>query len=274
MKEDEVYRKYRDDEIAVLTNNPVTVPMLKTVLKCPIDPDGWRDISRNEKQILMDISMMYDSTRLPSVSKVLQATQSPLNQIILAKWKRKMTQKLGKEGFAEYMHKISSEGTAFHDYVERYLKENFVDAEPSGPTKSVHAVLQKVSGVHGTEFMTTHPVLSYLGKTDCVALYQNNLCVIDWKLSSKKKETLKECYDDPFQVAAYAGAFNATCGDSKISNAVIVKAYRDGSPANVHFMNEFVLGFYWEGWVRRLARYHVQVFNTKQTEGQVKVVDM
>lgn len=270
-----VYPKFREDEMAVLTNNPVTVPMLKTIMKCPVDPEEWHEISREDKKILLDVSRMYESTKIPSVTKVLQSTQSPLNQIILARWKRKMTEQLGKEGFAEYMRKITGEGTSFHNSVENYLKETPIDVVPAGPWKSIHQVLEKVNDVYGTEFITTHPLLSYLGKTDCVALYENKLCVFDWKLSSKKKETLKKCFDDPYQVAAYAGAFNASCADTKkISNAVIVKAYRDGSPADVHFMNEFVLGFYWEGWIRRLARYHVQVFNAQQVDRRVKVSDL
>jgi len=35
-------------------------------------------------------------------------------------------------------------------------------------------------------------------------------CLIDWKTSQKRRYTLKDCYDDPTQVAAYTGAVNCS----------------------------------------------------------------
>ena len=39
-------------------------------------------------------------------------------------------------------------------------------------------------------------------------LSRGELCLIDWKTSRKQKPTLKDCFDYPLQVVAYAGAVN------------------------------------------------------------------
>ena len=37
---------------------------------------------------------------------------------------------------------------------------------------------------------------------------RGDLCVIDWKTSKRRKSSLRFTYDNPLQLAAYAGALN------------------------------------------------------------------
>ena len=40
-------------------------------------------------------------------------------------------------------------------------------------------------------------------------LFRDTICLIDWKTSKKQKASLRYTYDNPLQVAAYLGAYNA-----------------------------------------------------------------
>jgi hypothetical protein len=42
------------------------------------------------------------TTRLPSVTKILKATQSPESKLALERWEKQMISQLGPDGFAKY----------------------------------------------------------------------------------------------------------------------------------------------------------------------------
>ncbi len=78
----------------------------------------------------------------------------------------------------------------------------------SNQLKSMLPVLVKVELVAAIESGVVYDLLSYAGTCDCIAVYEGQLCIFDWKTSKKKKKSLKSCHDYPVQLAAYAGAVN------------------------------------------------------------------
>ncbi|XP_056291505.1 mitochondrial genome maintenance exonuclease 1 [Pseudoliparis swirei] len=206
-----------------------------------------------------------DTPLVPSVTRILQETLSPSQIFYLERWKKKMTAELGEEGFKEYSQNLFRQGKLFHSAVEDILtscatRENTNPPETSeyppevqGYLESISHVLNDVRAVRATESTVHHDTLNYLGILDCVARYRGVLCVIDWKTSEKPKPFLSNTYDNPVQVAAYAGALNNDANYKyQVEHGLIVVAYKDGSPAHAHQLSSELMLEYWNTWLIRL----------------------
>uniref|UniRef100_A0A8C4GDB4 Mitochondrial genome maintenance exonuclease 1 n=1 Tax=Dicentrarchus labrax TaxID=13489 RepID=A0A8C4GDB4_DICLA len=152
------------------------------------------------------------------------------------------------------------EAKTLHPFL--HCEETLETEEPeSGPPTriSISHVLEDVSAVRAIESTVQHETLNYLGVADCVARYRGVLCVIDWKTSEKPKPYLRNTYDNPIQVAAYAGALNSD-GNYKyqVENGLIVVAYKDGSPGHAHELSSELMSEYWNAWLLRLQEFTEQ----------------
>ncbi|XP_050932837.1 mitochondrial genome maintenance exonuclease 1 isoform X2 [Lates calcarifer] len=208
---------------------------------------------------------------VPSVTRILQQTLSPEQIFYLERWKRKMIAELGEDGFKEYCQNLFRQGHCFHSAVEDILTsgEKWKNEHPSetkeyppeiqGYMESISHILEDVSAVRATESTVQHNTLNYLGIVDCVARYRGVLCVIDWKTSEKPKPFLSNTYDNPIQVAAYAGALNSDYNYKyQVENGLIVVAYKDGSPAHAHQLKSELMLEYWKTWLLRLEVFTEQ----------------
>lgn len=206
---------------------------------------------------------------IPSVTRILQQTLSPEQIFYLERWKRKMIAELGEEGFKEYTQQLFRQGKVFHSALEDALtsSKTWKDRDPSemseyppevrGYVESVSHILEDVREVRAIESTVQHNTLNYLGIVDCVARYRGVLCVIDWKTSEKPKPFLNNTYDNPIQVAAYAGALNTDVNYKyQVENGLIVVAYKDGSPAHAHQLNSELMLEYWKTWLLRLEEFY------------------
>ncbi|RMB93643.1 hypothetical protein DUI87_29870 [Hirundo rustica rustica] len=200
---------------------------------------------------------------MPSVTRILQQTLSSQQVFYLERWKQKMIEELGKEGFEEYTKNLFLQGELFHSALESiFLSEKMAaryqgeDDVVAGYLSSVEHVLEDISEVKALESGVHHETLQYLGLVDCVAKYRGQLCVIDWKTSEKPKPFLQNTYDNPLQVAAYIGAINHDANyDFQVRCGLIVVAYKNGSPAHPHFMDPDLCSQYWNKWLLRLEEY-------------------
>lgn len=202
-----------------------------------------------------------EKQHMPSVTHILKETMSPENVAILQRWEEQMIKKLGVEGFKEYKQNLFEKGVNLHECIEQFLhgcsEEDLpLSSAASGHWHSLSPILQHVENLHSTELAVTHKHLGYTGIYDCLANYKNQLCVIEWKTSTKRKSSLKATFDNPLQVAAYVGALNYDkTRPVQVDSALLVICYEDGSQAHAHFISRSQLQMYWSRWLERLHSY-------------------
>ncbi|NXM93838.1 MGME1 exonuclease, partial [Sylvia borin] len=233
-------------------------------------PRNWVPLINPSKRILpvssdsnVPMKIGLQRTKMPSVTRILQQTLSPQQVFFLERWKQKMIEELGKEGFEEYTKNLFLQGELFHSALEsiflseeKAARDQGEDDAVAGYLTSVEHVLEDISEVKALESGVHHETLQYLGLVDCVAKYRGQLCVIDWKTSEKPKPFLQNTYDNPLQVAAYIGAINHDANyDFQVRCGLIVVAYKNGSPAHPHFMDPDLCSQYWNKWLLRLEEY-------------------
>ena len=165
--------------------------------------------------------------KLPSVTTILSATQSPEKKAKLEEWKNRVgTQQ------ADRIRDVSAmRGTAMHTYLEGYiLGQNHLDLTSIGQEagKMANVVIQSglkdLEEVWGSEVTLYYPGL-YAGATDVVGIYDGKESIIDFKQTNRPKQ--REWIGDYFvQLAAYAMAHNHVYG-TKIQNGVILMCSKD-----------------------------------------------
>ena len=204
---------------------------------------------------MIDGKRHYDvgtNEKLPSVTTILQATQSDEKKAILAKWR----QNVG-ENKAEFIKNDAAErGTIMHRILEGYLLgRNHADLSDQGQLAGVMANKIIESGIRGhldeiwgSEITVYYPGL-YAGATDCVGVYDGQPAIIDFKQSNKPKR--KEWIEDYFvQLAAYAMAHNYVY-DTKIQSGIILMCTKDKLFQKFEIKNKEFQRFSWE-WLRRV----------------------
>ena len=190
--------------------------------------------------------------KLPSVTTILQATQSDEKKASLAKWR----QNVG-ENKAEFIKNDAAErGTIMHRIIEGYLlDQRHVDFSDQGQLAGVMAntiiesgIKGQLNEIWGSEITVYYPGL-YAGATDCVGVYNGQPAIIDFKQSNKMKR--REWIEDYFvQLAAYAMAHNYVY-DTKIQSGIILMCTKDNVFQKFEIKDKEFQRFSWE-WLRRV----------------------
>lgn len=238
------------------------------------NPNKPTDVEQTPKPIvpLMCSRFPARSEPVPSVTKVLGATMSAEAQYVLDRWRQSMIKKLGIAGFNQYTKDTFERGRALHALVAKYLMGQgeptdcnvaLTNEVVSNLWKSINKVVrEKISNVRLVEHVVTHKDLNYRGVIDCVAFYEDELVVIDFKTAEKPKKDLSALYDNPLQVSAYCGALNNDMSipdhviDRNVLAGVVIVAYIDGSEASTFYLDrKSIAGPYWKEWTTRLDQY-------------------
>ena len=155
--------------------------------------------------------------KLPSVTTILSATQSPEKKAKLAEWK----QRVGTQQADRIRDVSAMRGTAMHTYLEGYiLGKNHLDLTSIGREAERMAKVVIESGLGDLEEVWGSEVTLYYP-----GLYAGKPAIIDFKQTNKPKQ--REWIDDYFiQLAAYAMAHNQVY-DTKIQSGIILMCSKD-----------------------------------------------
>jgi len=161
----------------------------------------------------------------PSITTVL----SIRGKKELFEWRKRVG-----DDVANYVaRKSANRGTAVHHMCEDYINNNF-DLEKHEKkflpytlfTQLRDSELQKIDNVYAQECGLYSDKYKVAGRVDCIAEYDNNLSIIDFKTStSERKDSRNENYY--IQASAYAEMFEERTG-IPINQIVILVVTEDG----------------------------------------------
>ena len=195
------------------------------------------------------------SSKLPSVTTILVATQSDEKRASLEAWKNKV----GGIEADRIKNTAANRGTAMHSYLEMHINgENLLDltieglAARSMAQTIIDKGLTELHEIWGNEVVLYYPEL-YAGQTDLCGVYQGRDSIIDFKQSNKpKKDEWIEDYK--LQLAAYATAHDCVYG-TKIEQGVILMCTPD------NFFQRFIINgaqfreYKWK-WLDKVDHYY------------------
>ena len=202
----------------------------------------------------------YDvgNEKLPSVTTILQATQSEEKRRKLAEWRAIK----GKAEADRIKQQAASRGTNMHLHLEKFiLGQGHLDLTEEGKTAKSMAdtVIDKGLGdlqeIWGSEVTLWYPGL-YAGATDLVGVYDYEESIVDFKQSNKPKR--KEWIEDYFlQLAAYAMAHNQIY-DTGIRQGVILMCTPDNNFQKFQIKGKEFKNFTYK-FLQRLDKYYNEI---------------
>ena len=144
-----------------------------------------------------------DGKHYPSVTTVIG--NNPKKQAGLAKWRARV----GKEKAAAISSRSAARGTKYHSIVEDYFNNKLdIDEYKKYPLPTImfhnsKHVLDRINNIYLQEGALYSNHLEIAGRVDCIAEFDGELSIIDFKTSAEPKKEVY-MYDYFLQETAYA----------------------------------------------------------------------
>jgi genome maintenance exonuclease 1 len=161
----------------------------------------------------------------PSVTTVI----GEMKKKSILEWRRKV----GEEEANAISKRATTRGNKCHKLAEDYLSNKPLDRYRDdvlslGMFHQIRPYIDKINNIHALEESLYSHTLKLAGRVDCIAEYDNELAIIDFKTSSKYKR--EEWIQDYFsQETAYAIMFQELTG-LKVKQLVTIIATEQGTP--------------------------------------------
>ena len=147
----------------------------------------------------------------------------------ILQWRRKV----GEEEANAISKRASTRGNKCHKLAEDYLSNKPLDRYRDdvlslGLFHQIRPYIDKINNIHALEESLYSHTLKLAGRVDCIAEYDEELAIIDFKTSTKFKR--EEWIQDYFsQETAYAIMFQELTG-LKVKQLVTIIATEQGTP--------------------------------------------
>jgi genome maintenance exonuclease 1 len=216
----------------------------------------------------MNSFLKKNSFITPSVTSIIKLSQ-PLEGALL-EWKLEKVRELGMAGFLAEMNSIKDYSSKFHKFVEDTLEKRIEKTIFDEKLKHMDHLFADIGKVLLTEADVMHSQLFYKGRVDCLAYFKNDLCLIDWKLSDKRKKDVKSMYEYPIQLAAYWGAlqndtrFKSLFEEHTIKYAVVVNVHKPTGELDIHRFDIKSIHGHWNDWLLYLSKFWSLILKEKQ----------
>ena len=161
----------------------------------------------------------------PSVTTVI----GEMKKKSIMEWRRKV----GEEEANAISKRATTRGNKCHKLAEDYLSNKPLDRYKDdvlslGLFHQIRPYIDKINNIHALEESLYSHTLKLAGRVDCIAEYDNELAIIDFKTSTKYKR--EEWIQDYFsQETAYAIMFQELTG-LKVKQLVTIIAVETGTP--------------------------------------------
>ena len=147
----------------------------------------------------------------------------------ILEWRRKV----GEDEANAISKRATTRGNKCHKLAEDYLSNKPLDRYRDdvlslGLFHQIRPYIDKINNIHALEESLYSHTLKLAGRVDCIAEYDNELAIIDFKTSTKFKR--EEWVQDYFsQETAYAIMFQELTG-VKVKQLVTIIAVETGTP--------------------------------------------
>ena len=171
--------------------------------------------------------------KLPKTDKYYPSVTS-ITSFKNAKFFKNWRTKIGEDEANRITARATQRGTAFHSIAEDYINgeldlDKYLDNNPLSVRmfQSAKDTLNRIDNIHCLESFLYSHYLGLAGRVDCIAEFDGELAVIDFKTSTKEKK--EEHIENYFvQETAYAAMFLERTG-IEVKKIVTLIATEEGS---------------------------------------------
>ena len=171
--------------------------------------------------------------KVPDTDKYFPSVTS-ITSFKNAKFFKEWRTKIGEDEANRITARATQRGTAFHSIAEDYINgelnlDKYLDNNPLSVRmfQSAKDTLNRINNIHCLESFLYSHYLGLAGRVDCIAEFDGELAVIDFKTSTKEKK--EEHIENYFvQETAYAAMFLERTG-IEVKKIVTLIATEEGS---------------------------------------------